>query len=112
VYAKVAIPKSAPEALTYSVPDDLEAFAVPGVRVRVPLRQRTATGVLVEITDTTDLAPASVRPLTEVVDPECCHHIFSFSPISSPPTTGARSAIRWRPSSPQASCDQTARSPV
>ncbi len=70
MYAKVAIPKSAPEALTYSVPDDLEAFAVPGVRVRVPLRQRTATGVLIEITETTDLAPASVRPLTEVVDPE------------------------------------------
>jgi len=85
VYAKVAIPKSAPEALTYSIPEDLEAFAVPGVRVRVPIRQRTATGVLVEITDTTDLAPASVRPLTEILDPESLlpPHLFFLADFIS-----------------------------
>jgi len=70
VYAKVAIPKSAPEALTYSIPEDLESFAVPGVRVRVPLRKKTVTGVLVEITHSTNLDPNAVRPLTEVLDPE------------------------------------------
>jgi len=69
VYAKVAIPKSAPEALTYSIPEDLEPFAVAGVRVRVPLRKKTVTGVLVEVTDSTDLSPSTIRPLTEVVDP-------------------------------------------
>jgi primosomal protein N' (replication factor Y) len=70
VYAKVAIPKSAPHALTYAVPADLEAFAVPGVRVRIPLRKREVTGVLIAVSDSTDLDPASVRPLAEVVDPE------------------------------------------
>jgi len=69
VYAKVAIPKSAPEALTYSIPEDLESFAVPGVRVRVPLRKKTVTGVLVEITHSTNLDPNAVRPLTEGPDP-------------------------------------------
>jgi len=70
VYAKVAIPKSAPETLTYSIPVDLEAFAIPGVRVRVPLRKKTVTGVLVVITHSTNLDPNTVRPLTEVLDPE------------------------------------------
>jgi primosomal protein N' (replication factor Y) len=70
VYAKVAIPKSAPHALTYSVPEELEGFAVPGVRVRVPLRKKTVTGVVVEVADTTDLDPATLRPLAEVIDPE------------------------------------------
>jgi len=70
VYAKVAIPKSAPEALTYAIPEHLEPFAVPGVRVRAPLRKRSVTGVLLEINESTDLDPAAVRPLTEVLDPE------------------------------------------
>ena len=70
VYAKVAIPRSAPEALTYAVPEELEVFAVPGVRVRVPLRNKTVTGVLVEVSDTTEIDIAAVRELTEVIDPE------------------------------------------
>ena len=70
MFANVAIPRSAPELLTYSVPVELEPFAVPGVRVRVPLRNKTVTGVLVEISDSTDLNPGTLRPLTEVVDPE------------------------------------------
>ena len=70
VFAHVAIPRSAPELLTYSVPSELEPFAVPGVRVRVPLRNKTVTGVLVEVSDTTDLDRVSLRPLTEVIDSE------------------------------------------
>jgi primosomal protein N' (replication factor Y) len=70
VYATVAIPKSAPHALTYAIPVDLEAFAVPGVRVRVPLRKKEVTGVLIAVADGTELDPASIRPLAEVVDPE------------------------------------------
>ena len=70
MYATVAIPKSAPHALTYSIPAGLEPFAVPGVRARVPLRQKEVTGVLIGVTDGTELDPAAVRPLAEVVDPE------------------------------------------
>jgi primosomal protein N' (replication factor Y) len=70
VFAKVAIPKSAPNALTYSVPEDLAPFTVPGVRARVPLRKKTVTGVVVEITDETELDPKTVRSLIEIIDSE------------------------------------------
>jgi primosomal protein N' (replication factor Y) len=70
VFAKVAIPKSAPTALTYAVPDDLAPFTVPGVRVRVPLRKKTVTGVVVGVADITELDPEAIRSLIEVVDPE------------------------------------------
>ena len=43
---------------------------MPGVRVRVPLRKKTVTGVLVEVSDTTEIDVAVVRELTEVIDPE------------------------------------------
>jgi primosomal protein N' (replication factor Y) len=68
MFANVAIPKSSPDALTYSVPEELESFTVPGVRVRVPLRNRHATGVVISISDTTDLPIETLRPVTEVLD--------------------------------------------
>ena len=68
MFASVAIPKSAPEALTYRVPDDLAPFAVPGVRVRVPLRKRQATGIIVAVSDETELPTTSIRSITEILD--------------------------------------------
>jgi primosomal protein N' (replication factor Y) (superfamily II helicase) len=68
VFVRVAVPKSAPEALTYSVPAALEPFAVPGVRVRVPLRKRRATGIVVAVEATTELPADAVRPIDEVLD--------------------------------------------
>jgi primosomal protein N' (replication factor Y) len=70
VFVKVAIPKSAPHALTYSVPRELEPFAVPGVRVRVPLRKKIVTGVLIDTRASTQLDPGSIRPIDEIVDSE------------------------------------------
>jgi primosomal protein N' (replication factor Y) len=68
MFAQVAVPKSAPEPLTYEVPDEMAAFAVPGARVRVPLRKRHTTGVIVAIAETTDLDPGSIRSIDEVLD--------------------------------------------
>ena len=68
MFVDVAIPKSSPDALTYSVPPELESFTSPGVRVRVPLRQRFATGVVVAVSDTTELPLDSLRPIEEVLD--------------------------------------------
>jgi primosomal protein N' (replication factor Y) len=70
MFAQVAIPRSAPEALTYRIPGQLIPFAVPGVRVRVPLRKRFATGVIVGVDQTTDLPAGSLRPIEEVLDDE------------------------------------------
>ena len=85
MYAKVAIPKSAPSALTYSVPVELEGFTVPGVRVRVPLRKKTVTGVVVEVEASTELDPKTIRSLVEVVDPEPLlpPHLFYLSDFVS-----------------------------
>ena len=68
MYARVALPRSAPEALVYAVPDELARLLQVGVRVRVPLRRRAATGIVVGLDKTTELDPASVRALTEVLD--------------------------------------------
>ncbi len=70
MFAHVAIPRSTPDALTYEIPEDLVRFAKPGVRVRVPLRKRKVTGVVIAVSETTDLEPKSIRSLTEVLDPE------------------------------------------
>ncbi|MCG6948543.1 MAG: primosomal protein N' [Acidobacteria bacterium] len=85
MFAKVAIPKSAPDALTYSIPDDLVPFAVPGVRVRVPLRKKIVTGVLVEVSPTADIASDIVRPLHEVVDQQSLlpGHLFHVADFIS-----------------------------
>jgi primosomal protein N' (replication factor Y) len=70
VYAEVAIPRIGLDTLTYRVPDDLEPFAVPGVRVRVPVRSKATTGIIAEIAADTGLDPAIVRPIEEILDPE------------------------------------------
>jgi primosomal protein N' (replication factor Y) len=68
VFAHVAIPRSAPEPLTYLVPPELEPFAIPGVRVRVPMRKRIATGILIDLSETSSLDSSVVRPIDEVLD--------------------------------------------
>jgi len=68
MFADVAVPKSAPDALTYRVPDALAPFAVPGVRVRIPLRKRHTTGIIVAVNESTDLPTTSIRAVEEVLD--------------------------------------------
>ncbi len=58
---------------------------MPGVRVRVPLRNKTVTGVLVAVSDATDIDPAVLRNLTEVVDdkPLLPPHLFYLADFIS-----------------------------
>jgi primosomal protein N' (replication factor Y) len=70
MFASVAIPRSTPEALTYAVPEELAPFVEPGVRVRVPLRKKMVTGMVVETSESSSFDPASIRPLAEVLDAE------------------------------------------
>jgi primosomal protein N' (replication factor Y) len=69
VFADVAIPRSAPEPLTYRVPPEWQALARPGVRARVTVRGRAATGLVVAVTDDSQLDPTIIRDLGEVLDP-------------------------------------------
>jgi primosomal protein N' (replication factor Y) len=70
VYAEVAVPRIAPDTLTYSVPEQLVGFVTEGVRVRVPVRRRTATGIVVAISDETELDPTIIKPVADVLDSE------------------------------------------
>jgi len=67
-YASVAVPRGVPHALTYAVPVELAALARPGVRVRVDLRNREVTGIIVDVSDATDLDPAAIKPLLAILD--------------------------------------------
>ncbi|MCP4896698.1 MAG: primosomal protein N' [bacterium] len=67
---RVALPRSAPEALIYRVPADLEPFATPGVRVRVQVKQRKVTGLIVETNVDCDLADSKIREIVEIMDSE------------------------------------------
>ncbi len=68
MYALVAVPHAGPEPLTYAVPPELVAGVVAGVRVRVPLRGREVTGLVVATAAAPAPAAAVVRPLAEVLD--------------------------------------------
>ncbi len=52
---------------TYELPDQLTAVTGPGSLVRVPFTSRQMQGVVVSLTDTTDLP--QVKPVQEILDP-------------------------------------------
>jgi primosomal protein N' (replication factor Y) len=81
VYGLVAIPRSAPEALVYAIPPEMEVVAKPGVRVRVPMRSKHVTGILVELLSETTLDAAVVKDVEEVLDTEPLlpEHLFQLA---------------------------------
>ena len=70
MFAHDAVPRGAPDALTYAVPEEYVGLVQPGVRVRVPLRRRMVTGLVVGTAESTPLDPRIIRPLAEVLDAE------------------------------------------
>jgi primosomal protein N' (replication factor Y) len=65
-YAAVALPLPLPAPLTYSIPPELAATLQIGVRVRVPLARREATGYVVGFPS--EPPPLRLRPILEVLD--------------------------------------------
>jgi primosomal protein N' (replication factor Y) len=65
---RVAVPVPALDALTYRVPEELQAPAI-GARVLVPVGKRVMTGIVVE-TDTPTQELAAVKDLIDVLDAE------------------------------------------
>jgi primosomal protein N' (replication factor Y) len=70
VFAEVAVPRAGPDTLTYRVPEELEAYVANGARVRVPLRRRTTTGIVVDLSQDSPLDPARIRDIDELLDAE------------------------------------------
>ncbi len=68
MYVDVAVPHGVPEALTYSVPEAMESFIRPGMRVRVPLKGREVTGLALSLSNMTSLDPAAIRDILEILD--------------------------------------------
>lgn len=69
--AAVLIDSSADRVFDYRVPPGLAARIVPGMRVRVPLRQRAATGTVMDVRDASEAGlPAGVelKPITGLLD--------------------------------------------
>ncbi len=66
LYASVAVPLPIATAFTYVLPQELKEKAVPGVRVRVPFRNREIIGYLVGL-EAPDTAK-DLKPVLEVLD--------------------------------------------
>ena len=66
----VALPRTAPHLLTYRVPEALAPYCAPGVRVRVPVRKKEATGIVVRETEPGSVPPERTREIIEVLDTE------------------------------------------
>jgi len=58
------------DAFDYAVPPELRERLRPGLRVRVPFRNRTLTGYCVRLLDAPTIDPARVKPIAAIVDAE------------------------------------------
>ena len=81
MFAHVAIPRSAPSPLVYRIPETFTDAVQPGIRVRVPLRRKQTTGVVIEVSQTSGIESKSIREILEVLDdqPLLPDHIFSLA---------------------------------
>ena len=66
-YVDVALPLALAGPLTYAVPDDLLARAVPGARVVVPVREKEMVGIVTAADR--PAPPAAARPVLAAPDP-------------------------------------------
>ncbi|MBM4035249.1 MAG: primosomal protein N' [Planctomycetes bacterium] len=69
-FAQVALNLPVADAFDYAVPPELQARLRPGLRVRVPFRNRTLTGYCVRLLHQPTIDPARVKPIAAIVDDE------------------------------------------
>ena len=65
-FAKVALPVPVTTHFTYKIPSDLEHKVFVGCRVEVPFGRRVLSGIVVELTDKTDVA--KVKPIRSIYE--------------------------------------------
>jgi primosomal protein N' (replication factor Y) len=70
VYCVVALNKPVQREFTYGVPPELADRVAVGARVAVPFGRRREVGVCVGTPSSTDVPPARLRPIADVLDPE------------------------------------------
>ena len=103
-YVQVALNLPLRREFTYALPDGVTAQ--PGNRVRVHFHGRKLGGVVTEVTDSTDLPPAKIKPIESLLDGE-----LSLPPALlelarrmreagvNTPVSGSRLPTYWRSSS-------------
>ena len=69
MFAEVALSDTGSKTFTYRIPDHLKDRIFPGSAVVVPLRKSLATGVIVDIVQTTRLAKTSIKDVNGCLDP-------------------------------------------
>jgi primosomal protein N' (replication factor Y) len=67
---RIAVPSPLYRSFDYCMPEQTAEVTTlqPGVRVRVPFGNRTAVGILLEITDKSDIEPQRLKPVREILD--------------------------------------------
>jgi len=65
-YAQVVVPAPLKEALLYSIPESLEGQITPGLRVLIPLRKRTVTGIVLALSS--DNSITETKPIIAALD--------------------------------------------
>lgn len=80
LWAHVAVPVPVRTLLTYRVPVDCQARAVPGARALVAVGPRRMTGVIARVVPATTPAPGKLKSLLEIVDatPLLTEELLSF----------------------------------
>lgn len=68
---KVALATPLRRVFDYLLPDEISFNALkPGVRLKIPFGRRQMIGVLLEVTDKTDVAPTKLKSIKQVLDEE------------------------------------------
>lgn len=65
--ARVIVDRSADQDFDYAIPEELQSRVEVGSRVRLPFRNRTALGTVVDLPETSAVPKATLRPLTAVI---------------------------------------------
>ena len=65
-YAQIVVPAPLKETLLYSIPESLEGQITPGLRVLIPLRKRTVTGIVLALSS--DHSITETKPIIAALD--------------------------------------------
>ena len=70
LFAEIAIPVTINKLFTYSVPDELQPRAKPGMRTLVPFGKRNVIGIITAVSKTDTTSGLSLKPIRDIIDPE------------------------------------------
>ena len=68
LFADIAIPVTIDRLFTYTVPEELQPLAKPGVRVLVPFGKRTVIGIILAVSSTDTTGGVPLKAVRDLVD--------------------------------------------